>query len=330
MKSIKAFESVVSAAIKNGIRTNEDLKNSKYFEPYCLACFAVSKEYARMTHEKNNLPKELKVWDNEDISEELCIFLITKFHTITDAVLNPEKDEAENSKKHNHKSYIMTAFSNKLAESVRKYMEKEEIVNEKTNRRNRVNATKIDEFGNTTNVYIRTTSLSTPVSETGDITLGDTLSNESRSAGNDIDALLNKMEYLEWLKSVYSKHTYIGQVYVLINDILSAYRLSSSLQSMLEMFEGIEEKTAEERRLVESALIRAFNEDLYRCVYLLNNGMSDKEAEYILTHYARSYNEFGRNFVLTRDKVYHLRSLNLDDIIEFTGYQRPVKRRSHS
>lgn len=176
-------------------------------------------------------------------------------------------------------------------------------------------------------------SIETPIANPNDsedsFTISDTLVSEEYNPDDTYldheNQLETNIKTYECLKNL-SKKRYIGQSYVFIEDVLKSQYEPYSLDSVLAIFNNIGSKTPKYQELAKKAVVRYYNKDLVRFFECISTDhINDEATEFILTHYGKSLNDFGKDFGVTADEFYHLRSRNKEDLSKFLGVELPRK-----
>ena len=135
--------------------------------------------------------------------------------------------------------------------------------------------------------------------------------------------LTEKTNTLNYFIKICNSHKYMGQAYVYIEDKLREYSQTSSLNKMLVLFNNIAFKSPAFQEAAKAAFIKAYNKDL---ALFLNYICDEKEKEDLFNRYSITlFEELGRNFSFSMDKVYKLRRLNKEDLAKFNGLKIPTK-----
>ena len=315
MKEVTNFAKVMTKAIDNNILTNTALKENYLYTEYWLACHDLAEALVRANFNKTEMTRHFKSWDFEDVVSELSIQLVAKFETQINAILNPKVDDNGNIKKHNFNAYTTTTLTNFLIDNTDEYVIKETQKfiddNGKVHRKT-VNITKTDEKGKKHNVYWGFDSMSRPVSDDDSLTLGDTLASNAYNP-EDIaiaksEEMIRNAETFDHLKKMCKMKTYLGCVYVYIEDYLLQSSIPCSLDAMLMIFNNIESKSPAYQAAAQKAFVRAYNNDLVSFVNCLSEEeISDDATNFIFTNYAKDFNDFGRDFHVDDDSIYHRR-----------------------
>lgn len=333
MKEITNFSNVITLAIKNNILTHDAMVNSFLFTEYWLACRDLAKAIVRANYSKTEKARKLKAWDFDDLVSEFSILLERKFETQVNAILNPSVDENGNFKKHNFNAYNTTMLANFLKNKIDKFAIKvtEEYVDENNKKHRRtVNAKVVDNNGVAHNIYWDVDSISRSISDDDNLTLGDTLTSdtyqpETTSIAN-ADEIAARKESFEHLRKMCKMKSYLGCIYVYIEDKLIENCIPCSLKSILEIFNNIESKSHAFQIAAQKAFVRAYNNDLVNFVdFTSESEISDEAVDFILTNYGKAFSDFGRGFQLNEDTIYHRRDEYKKALAKIIGIEVPKK-----
>lgn len=316
MREITNFSNIMTIAINNNILTNESMKNSDLFTIFWLACRDLSKAIVKANFAKTEKARKLMAWDYEDVVSEFSLLIERKFETQVKAILNAKMDGNARTKKHSFYGYATTMLLNFLNDVIERYAIKikEDYVDENKQKHHRtVNAKTVDRLGVAHNIYWNFESMSRPISDDGTLTLGDTLVSDTYDPEATAIAkyyeISRKKEYFECLKKICAMKSYLGCAYVYIEDKLTEDSIPCSLKSVLEIFDKIEYKSPLFQLAAQKAFVRAYNNDLVKFVDSISeNNISDEAVEFIFTHYAKTFEDFGRVNHIDADTIYHRRN----------------------
>lgn len=333
MREITNFSNVMTTAINNNILTNEAMKNSFLFTDFWLACRGLAKALLKANFDRTAKVRKLKSWDFEDVVSEFSMHVEKKFETQVSAILSPKTDKNGNIIEHNFNGYNTTMLINFLNDNIGDYAIKkiEEYVDENNKKHYRtVNVKIFDNNGIAHNIYWDFDSLSHPISDDGALTLGDTLTsdtyNPEASAITKSDELAAKKESFDHLEKLCKMKTYLGSVYVYIEDKLIENCIPSSLESILEIFSNIEAKSPAFQLAAQRAFVHAYNNDLVKFIdFLSEKNISNDAVNFILTNYAKTFEDFGRGFHIDEDTIYHRRDEYKKAIAKIMGVEIPKK-----
>lgn len=320
-------------AINNNILTNEAMRDSLLFSDYWFACYELAKALVKANYPKTEKARDLMSWDYEDLVSEFSIQLERKFETQVKAILNPRVDENGNITEHNFNGYNTAILKKFLIDKIDKYAIKtsKEYI-DKNNKKHRItiNLKKEDENGQQHNIYWEIDSMSRSISDDDSLTLGDTLESNTFYPEDSAIAMADKIESkaksFEYLRKMCKMKAYLGCVYVYIEDKLIENYIPCSLESMLLIFKNIEKKSPAFQATAKKAFIRAYNNDLVSFVdFISENAISDDAENFIFTHYAKSFNDFGRVFNIDEDTIYHRRDEYKRALAKITGIEIPKK-----
>ena len=333
MKEVINFADVMANAIENNILTNTALKENSLYNEYWLACHDLAKALVRANYPKTEMTRHFMSWDYEDVVSELSILLVAKFETQIKAILNPKVDNNGNYKKHNFGAYTAAILSNLLIDRADVYARKKTVkyvdANGKMHRKT-VNVKKTDENGKKHNVYWNFDSMSRPISDDGSLTLGDTLPSNAYNPEDlaiaKSEEMIRNAETFDHLKKMCKMKTYLGCVYVYIEDYLIQSSIPCSLDAMLMIFNNIESKSPAYQAAAKKALVRAYNHDLVSFVNLISeNEINDEGTNFIFTNYAKAFSDFGRDFHVDDDSIYHRRDEYKKTLAIIQGLEIPKK-----
>lgn len=332
MKAIDNYSNVMTKAINSNILTNQALNTSSLCLEYWLASEALAKAIIRMNYSKTALVRELKCWDFDDLVSEFTYVLVKKFQAQIKAMLNPKPDENGITHAHNHNAYTTTIFKNFLNDNLKRYEVKKKVIDENNKEHYiSVNVTTKDANGNDVKAYWSHVYTSTPISDDANsLTLEDTLTSDAYAPeatvikrAEESDA---KKESFEHLKTMCKMKTYLGPAYVYIEDKLIENCIPCSLESILELFNNIESKSPAFRLAAQRTFVKAYNADLVAFVDFVSDGkISDDRVDFILTNYGKTFNDFGRNFHIDKEKISHLRDEWKKAIYKIKGIEVPKK-----
>lgn len=317
MEAIEIYSDVMSKAVKANVLTNDDLATSPLCMEYWNAARKLAKAIVSMNFSKTSLVRTLNCWEYDDLVSEFTCVLIKKFQAQIKAMLNPKMDENGVVYAHNHNAYTTTIFCNFLNDSLKRYeVKKKKRVVDNNNKEHHisVNVTNKDANGNDVKVYWNNVYTSTPIkNDDTTLTIGDTLEsdvyNPETMAIADSEELEAKQTSFMTLEKLCKMKTYLGSVYVFIEDKLIESGISCSLESILAIFKNIEEKSPAFQAAAKRSFVRAYNNDLVSFVDSVSeNEISDEGVRVILTNYGKSFSDFGRDFHIDEDKIYHLRN----------------------
>lgn len=329
MKEITNFSNVMLNAIEHNILTNADLKDSSLAANYWLACHDLSQALVRANLSRTEKARSLNAWSVEDVVSEFTIWLEKKFDVQVNAILNPKHDKDGNVKKHNFNGYTTTMLVHFLNDSIAKYTVKEVIdsvdANNKKQRRT-VNKKIKDDNGAEHNIYWTFDSMSRPISDGDDLTLGDTISSDKYQPETmsitkaESDAA--KKGLYEYLCKLGRRKQYLGSLYVFIEDRLCENDYPSTLRSVLEIFNNIEAKSPAFQIAAQEAFIRAYNKDLATFVRFAKvKGINIKETNL----YAKSFNDFGSKWHIDEATISHRRTEYKKTLANIMGVEIPKK-----
>lgn len=333
MREINTYSYIMNEAIKSNTLTNDDLKNSSLYAEYWLACAELSKSIVRMNYSKTELIRAFKGWDFEDLCEEFAMVLVKKFQAQINAMLNPKPDEYGIVHAHNHNAYTTTIFTNWINDFLKKIEIKKKVrVTGPDNKEHYIykNVTYKDINGNDVKAYYSVMSLSTPITDDNSLTLEDTLEddtyNPEASAVTKSDVIAAKKKSFEYLKKMCKMKTYLGCVYVYIEDKLIENCIPCSLESILEIFNNIESKSPAFQLTAQRAFVHAYNNDLVKFVDSISDKeINDEGVDFILTHYGKTFEDFGRGFHIDEDTIYHRRDEYKKTLAKIMGIEVPKK-----
>lgn len=336
MKAIDNYSKVMTKAINSNILTNEALNTSSLWLEYWLASEALAKAIIRMNYARTALVRELKCWDFDDLVSEFTYVLVEKFQTQINAMLHPKPDKNGITHAHNHNAYTTTIFKNFLNDNLKRYevREKKELllkitkIVDKNNKEHYIfGVTDKDANGNDVKAYWSHVYTSTPISDDeNSLTLEDTLTSDAYAPEAIVIKKAEKKEAFEHLKKMCKMKTYLGPAYVYIEDKLIENCIPCSLESILEIFNNIESKSPAFQLAAQRAFVRAYNADLVTFVNFVNDGkISDDSVEFILTNYGKTFHDFGRNFHIDKEKIFHLRDEWKKAIYKIKGIEVPKK-----
>lgn len=333
MREINTYSYIMNEAIKSNTLTNDELKNSPLYSEYWLACAELSRAIVRMNYSKTELVRSFKGWDFEDVCAEFTMVLVRKFQVQIKAMLNPKPDKNGVIHAHNHNAYTTTIFSNWIYDLIKplEIKRKQRVVDTDNKEHYRYqNVTYKDVNGNKAKTYYSIMSLSTPITDDNSLTIEDTLEdntyNPETAAVAKSDEIAYKRESFEQLKKLCKVKTYLGCVYFYIEDKLIENSLPSSLESVLAIFNNIESKSPAFQLAAQRAFVHAYNNDLVKFLDSISEkNISDEEVDFILTHYGKTFEDFGRGFRIDEDTLYHRRHEYKTSLAKIKGIEPPKK-----
>lgn len=330
MKEINTYSYIMNEAIKSNTLTNDDLKNSSLYTDYWLACSEVATSIVRMNYQKTKLVRSSKDWDFEDLCVEFAIVLVRKFQAQINAMLNPKLNEYGVIQAHNHNAYTTTIFTNWIKDLLKPLeIKKKQCVIGTDNKEHYIykNVTYKDLNGNEAKAYYNVMSLSAPIINDNSLTIEDTLEddtyNPESSAVAKADEIAAKKESFEQLKKMCKMKTYLGCVYIYIEDMLVENCIKPrSLESILKIFNNIESKSPAFQLAAQKAFVRAYNNDLVKFVDSISErDIDDEGVAFILTHYSRTFEDFGRRFHIDENTIYHRRNEYKKTLAKINGIE---------
>ncbi len=315
-KSLLGYIQIVNKAIENNILTNDSLAHSAFAEDYWIICHELAQTIVFYNY--TNICASFKSisWDCHDITMEFTILLHKGFQSYVNASLHPKKDENGKIKPFSPSGYINKSFTYFVCQCFRKNVVKvkRHVKNDTNNKKKLITdiITIINEDGIKAKTYYKFISIYSPISDDESLTLGDTIASEQYNT--EAEALLNVIEaenkanIYKKLKMLFSQK-YYSQAYIFIQDTLDEYGYECSIDNMLELFRNYSDMTPFEQQAAKKAFVDAYNNDMLTMLSFLQKECDPNiDTKLIYDHIADNFEEFGRDFKISKQKFYSLRS----------------------
>lgn len=334
MKKTISYIETLDEIVKRKLYTFEALKKSDLFENYWIASNQISKKIVSYMYKDYEDVLENMKWDFSDTVSWFTIKLAEGYETIVSAYITPRYDDNGNLQKNNIDVYLSTILKNFLITKSEKDVIwiKKEVIDPKTNKTKKqtIPLTKIDRSGKEVKVHYGKESTSCPISDDESITLEDTIPSNKYNPEEYvlleciIEEILQEKEnnkskiisdsYNDFL-TIAENHSYLSQAFVFIEDIFKECEQKNYVSKVIKVFDGIDKKSEEYQEKAKNYFVRVYNHELKRYMhYLKKAGIPESEVDYLINFSATDYNQFGRKFVITDNRLHHLRYYNKNDI----------------
>lgn len=321
MNGLSTLEEIITMAIAEGIYTTEDLRKSNFVTDYWIASETVAKSLDNLYYTRTEAPKAVKGWADEDVISEFRDHLVKKYEKIAQKIVNPEPNKDGLIEEFSYNGYITEMFTNFLNSTLRKPEIKITVVQvDENNKKKFVTKalTKTDVYGKEKKQHYKFESLFKPTSDEDEsLCLGDTLiSDIGLPEQNCIEKLTLNRRKFDRLQLV-SKHTYLCQMYVYIEDCLDEEGYPSTMETSMAYYQYLMDTEGGLNEEFKKYFVDAYNHDFMIFMKCFSDGTKNASSvRFIKEHFANDFSDFGRNFDLSSNRIQHLRNYNKKEITD--------------